>query len=127
MTEALTVMIAGAAGTLCRWGVGRWARHALGAGFPFGTLIVNVVGCLLFGFLMQLAVNGVAMPRAVRTGITVGFLGAFTTFSTFGYETFDLLRQGAWLHAALNGSANLVLGLLAVWGGISAARLVFSG
>ena len=122
MKETLLIMISGAMGSLCRFGVGRGTKHLFGESFPLDTLIVNVIGCLLIGFTTQLMCSGLKVPQAVQTALTVGFLGAFTTFSTFGYATFDFIRQGAFAAAALNGVANLVLGLLAVWLGISSAR-----
>ncbi len=120
----MLIMISGAMGSLCRFGIGRGTKHLFGGTFPLDTLIVNVFGCLLIGFAMQLASSGLKMPQTVHTALTVGFLGAFTTFSTFGYATFDFIRQGAWGHAAFNSTANLVLGLLAVWLGMTGARMI---
>ena len=114
----------GALGALSRYGVGSLASRMLGAGFPYGTLIVNVVGCLLLGFIMELSLSAEGLSKGVRTAMTVGFLGAFTTFSTFGYETVQFLRQGAWLPALGNVAANVLVGLLAVGLGLMAARLV---
>ena len=124
MKEISLIMVFGALGTLSRYGVGRLSRQLLGEGFPYGTLLVNVVGCLLFGLVSQLALGDEAVPRALRLAITVGFLGAFTTFSTFGYETFQLLKDGAVAPALANGAANLILGLLAIWAGIAAGRVL---
>jgi len=124
--EAMLVMLFGGAGTLSRWGIGRWTRHLWGDRFPYGTLVVNVVGCLVFGFAMSLFLEETRLSRPLQTAITVGFLGAFTTFSTFGYETFAFAREGAWLHAAGNATANFVLGLIAIGAGILVARIVVS-
>lgn len=123
MVRELTLLaLAGALGTLSRHGVNVWAARALGERLPYGTLAVNLAGCLLLGFAMQWFAMNDGVSRPVRLMLTVGFLGSFTTFSTFGYETFRYLQEGAVADAALNMSLNLALGLLAVWGGIAAAR-----
>lgn len=127
MKETSLIVIFGALGTLARYGAGRLSRHLLGASFPYGTLFVNVAGCLLFGLLAELALGSDAVPRALKLALTVGFLGAFTTFSTFGYETLQLARDGELASAAANGAANLVLGLAAVWAGIGFGKLLLPG
>ena len=124
--EIALVMIFGAMGSLCRFGAGRAAKVYLPAALPFGTMLVNITGCFLFGLIMQVSLSGDFISKDLRTAATTGFLGAFTTFSTFGYETFDLLRQGHWLQAGANASLNLLLGLLAVWAGVTLARLAVS-
>jgi fluoride exporter len=126
MKEALLLMVFGGAGTLGRWGIGCWTRRIWGEGSPHGTLVVNVTGCLVLGFVMTVFLDETPLPRSLQTAVTVGFLGAFTTFSTFGYETLAFAREGAWLHAAGNATANFVLGLVAVGAGIWAARFIAS-
>ena len=123
MKEILYVMMFGAVGALARFGVGKGAKQLLGTGFPHETLIVNVVGCLVIGFLMELSQES-TLPKHLHTGLVVGFLGAFTTFSAFGYATFDLLKQGAMTQALANAGLNLSLGLLAVWLGVVLGRSV---
>ena len=91
---------------------------------PVGTLLVNVVGCLLIGFLAVLAENGRLISAETRNFLVVGILGAFTTFSTFGYESVNLLRDGLNLQFFLNIFLQLVLGLAAVWGGMNLAQLL---
>ena len=115
MMELLALAVAGALGTLARYGVSRWTYAWLGDGFAFGTLAVNVLGCFLLAFLMQLALTGDLVPRTMRLAFGVGFLGAFTTFSTFGFETMRYMDAGAWRLALANVAANLVLGLAATW------------
>ncbi len=127
MKEALLIMVFGSMGSLCRWGVGRWSKDFMGDKLPFGTLIVNVVGCLLLGFATVAILDNTRIPRPLQTAITIGFLGAFTTFSTFGYETFTFMRDGQWLHAAGNATANFVLGLAAVAAGVYAAKAIVVG
>jgi fluoride exporter len=126
MKEIIYVMIFGAMGALSRYGVGKGSKQIFGTGFPHETLIVNVAGCLIIGFLMQLSAKG-GVPKHLHTGLVVGFLGAFTTFSAFGYATFDLLKQGSVAHAVLNAALNLALGLLAVWIGVVLAKTVGAG
>lgn len=127
MREIAIIMVSGAMGTLCRFGVGRFATHVIAKPFPFGTLIVNVLGCFVFGLVMQLGANSPLLSRTVRLAVTVGFLGAFTTFSTFGFETFQFLKEGQWVPALANGMANMALGLLAVWCGVFVARSLALG
>lgn len=126
MLETLVVMGAGALGALSRWSVGRLSKHLWGPAMPFGTLIVNVLGCLLFGFIMQIALSGETFSKTTRLALTTGFLGAFTTFSTFGYETFEFVKNGQWIYALGNVTANLLLGLLAVWLGVTAGKWLIS-
>lgn len=90
---------------------------------PMGTLLVNVFGCLLIGFLAVMAENSRLISVETRNFLIVGILGAFTTFSTFGYESVTLLKNGLNLHFALNIGLQLVLGFLAVWGGMSLAKI----
>jgi CrcB protein len=127
MRDLLLIAMAGAAGTLCRYGVSGVAHRWFGEGFPYGTLTVNVIGCFVLAFLMQLGQTTDVIPRQYRFALTVGFLGAFTTFSTFGFETTRLLEDGAWGPAAMNIGANLVLGVLAVIGGLALARTLVGG
>jgi len=103
--------------------MGRGMVRLLGEGFPYGTLVVNVIGCLLLGLVMQLTLRSGAISAEWRIPLTVGFLGAFTTFSTFGYETVRLLADGAWGLAFANVGANLLVGFVAVWVGLMLARL----
>ena len=118
------VGLAGAAGAASRYGVGLLAERNLGTHFAFGTLLVNVLGCLALGFLLELDRGSNLVTHPVRMLFAVGFLGAFTTFSTFGYETLRYMQDGASHLALLNVSANLLLGLGAVWLGYMSARLV---
>ncbi len=123
----LLIAVAGAAGAVSRYGVGLWAHRQLGGHFAFGTLLVNVLGCLLFGFVLELEAQTDWIGTSGRLFLTVGFFGAFTTFSTFGFETLKYLQAGDHQLAFLNVAANLVLGLLAVWLGWTLARLAAGG
>ena len=121
MREIVLIMVFGAVGALGRFGLTKAAYQVFGSGFPFGTLIANVAGCLLIGALMALS-SKLPVPKYVLSGIVVGFLGALTTFSSFGYATFDLFKQGAVGPALANIGLNLVLGLSAVWLGVLLGR-----
>ena len=125
MQAFFLVGIAGAVGAVSRYGVGLLAERSLGSHFAFGTLLVNVLGCLALGFLLEMDRGTAVVTHPVRLLLAVGFLGAFTTFSTFGYETLRYVQDGASHLALLNVSANLVLGLGAIWVGFSAARLIW--
>lgn len=93
--------------------------------FPVGTLAVNVIGCLLIGFLGELAQARAAVTPEMRMFIFVGILGGFTTFSSFGYETVQLVRDSELLLASLNVLAQMALGLAAVSLGVLVGRLIF--
>ncbi|GJL53394.1 MAG: putative fluoride ion transporter CrcB [Nitrospirales bacterium] len=92
-------------------------------GFPFGTLIVNIVGCFLIGLLNGLADTRQLLGPELRLFLFVGVLGGFTTYSTFGYETFSLLRDAEFPRAILSVGVHVVIGLGAVWAGDAVGRL----
>jgi CrcB protein len=94
---------------------------------PLGTLLVNVIGCLLIGVLATLAENGQVLTAEHRNFLIVGILGAFTTFSTFGYESVVLLKNGAQFNFFANLALQLILGFSAVWAGMNLARLFQKG
>ena len=127
MLEVLLIACAGGLGAVSRYGLSGLAVRALGNGFPYGTLIVNVLGCFAIGFLMQIGVTSDAIPRAARQAAVLGFLGAFTTFSAFGYETTRYMGDGAWGIAAANAAANLFLCILATVVGAVIGRVVVGG
>ena len=126
MRTTLLIALAGSLGTLARYGLALAVYAALGTGFPWGTLLVNVIGCLLFGVAMQ-AWGAHALGDEARAVTTVGFLGAFTTFSTFSYETLAHLQDGRWAAALGNIGASIVLGLGAVWLGMQLAKTIWGG
>lgn len=127
MQTIILVAVAGAAGAVSRYGVGVLAARTLGDQFAFGTLVVNVVGCLALGVLVEAERATGLVTHPLRMLLIVGFLGAFTTFSAFGYETLRFVQDGAPSLAMLNLSANLVLGLGGVWVGFLMGRAVFPG
>lgn len=120
----LPLMIAtfGALGCLSRYYVSGWTYEVFGRGFAYGTLTVNALGSLLIGLIMEFGLRGDLLSAAMRTGLTIGFLGGFTTFSTFSYETFRMLEDGEFLLATANAVGSLAACLLCTWLGILAAR-----
>lgn len=123
MTKQLifALSIGAVSGTLLRYGLSILLNKPL---FPLGTLCVNIVGCLLIGILASLSSSAFPIPKEVRIGLQVGFLGSFTTFSSFGYETMRLVEEGRVLTALINVLANNGIGLGAVWAGSNLARVL---
>jgi CrcB protein len=125
MLRILLVGLGGFAGAIARYGLGGWVHRSTGSvAFPYGTLVVNVLGCLCIG-----AISGIAESRGVfgpetRVFLLIGLLGGFTTFSSFGYETLQLLRDGQSVYGLVNVLANVLLGLAAVWFGWALARWI---
>jgi CrcB protein len=117
--ELSWLALAGAAGTLSRYGLSGCVQWLTGEKFPWGTLAVNVVGCFLFGLIWTLAEDRLVIAGQTRFIILTGFMGAFTTFSTFGFETGELLRDSQYWRAVGNVLANNVLGILAVLLGLA--------
>jgi CrcB protein len=120
------IAVAGALGAVARWGLGGLVQRWAGADFPWGTLLINLLGCFALGFLMHVSLNS-TMSAETRQMIGTGILGAFTTFSTNGYETLRLLQEGAWRLAAGNIAGNVVAGILLAWLGMVTARLILGG
>jgi CrcB protein len=116
--QLVLLIVFGAAGTLARYALQGAVQFRTGAGFPTGTLAVNLLGCFLLGGIGQYSLNYLAFPPEWRVAITLGFLGAFTTFSTFGWETVRMLEDGEWGKAMLYVAASVIGGVLAVMAGI---------
>jgi CrcB protein len=117
----LWVVVAGGIGSGARYLVGVWAIDRFGAGFPYGTIIINLAGCFALGFVAHLGSASAWNPE-VRVAITVGLLGGFTTYSTFNHETLQLLMSGSAGAALANVALTVVGGLLAGWLGLVVAR-----
>jgi len=115
MTKLLFIAFGGGAGAVSRYLVAGWGQRLIPGTFPLGTLLVNVLGCLLIGFLATLLTGPLIVREEYRIAILVGFLGGFTTFSTFGYETFELAVDREWWQAVFNLMASNAMGLLAIW------------
>lgn len=117
-------IVAGAAiGAPLRYFAGRLATEMFGSRFPAATLTVNITGCLLIGILATLAIERDALTKEARFLLITGLLGSYTTFSAFGLETYDLVRNGDVARAMANAVASVILGVLAVWAGAVIARL----
>ena len=116
--------IGGMVGTLARFGLSGWIQASAGPTFPWGTLVVNLVG----SFALGLGVRGAeltGLSPELRAMVTIGFCGAFTTFSTFSFESFELLRDGAWGRALVYALSSVGMGTLALAFGLTAAGFLF--
>jgi CrcB protein len=122
MTHVLAIAVGGAVGSVLRFWMSNGVHAIAGRGFPFGTLSVNVLGCLMMGFLFVLFVDRFSSDTVWRAGILIGVLGGFTTFSSFSIETFNLIEEGALLKAGLNMMLSLTLCVAATWLGAILAR-----
>lgn len=123
MNRFWLIAVGAVLGANARYWLGLWAADRFGVTFPYGTLLVNVIGCFLLGFVVTLATGRLVLPPEARLLIAVGFFGSFTTFSSFAVETLALAQAGALWRSVLNILANNVIGLTAAWLGIAAARL----
>jgi len=122
MGKLLVIGAGGFLGAVARYALAGIVQRRAGALFPAGTLVVNAVGCLLLGALFAVVESRPALGPQARAFLAVGILGSFTTFSTFGYETLELVRVGAPRLALGNVAANVVIGLAALWVGRVAVR-----
>lgn len=121
-SQVIAVAVGGALGSVLRFGVSGWVHGLFGRDFPYGTLVVNVVGCLAMGFLFVLFLERVTDAAVWRAGVLIGLLGGFTTFSAFSMETLTLFEDGFYVRAIANVAANVVLCLIAVWIGVWSGR-----
>lgn len=116
--------LAGAAGTLARYGLSGLVGRSIGTTFPWGTATVNILGCLFFGFLWAFIENKLPVGGQLRMILFVGFFGAFTTFSTFAFETCRLLEDSQWLWAAGNLLLQTVVCIVALMAGMKFGKLL---
>ena len=116
------IAIGGAAGAVARYLVDGWVSQRTGGSFPLGTLVVNLTGTFLLGLLATLAIERSLLPAVIRPALVIGFLGAYTTFSTWMLESWRLTEQGAWVAAAVNVGGSVVLGVVALGAGIALGR-----
>lgn len=122
LIEGVAVAVGGAAGAVARWAVSSGIHRWLGRDFPWGTLTVNVVGSFAMGLLAVLLLDRLALGPAWRAGLMVGFLGAFTTFSTFALETVELAQGGLGMRALANIAVSVTACVLAAIVGVQLAR-----
>ncbi len=116
------IALFGALGCLSRYFLSGWAYNIFGRSFPYGTLAVNIIGAYVIGLVMELSIRSELISPSLRIGLTIGFLGGLTTFSTFSYETFRLLEDGEFLIASINIFISVLVCLFFTWAGIETAR-----
>ncbi len=122
MTKLLLIALGGSAGAVLRYLLAGWGQRLTSGPFPLGTLLVNLIGCLVMGFLVGVLTGPLLVREEYRLALLVGFVGSFTTFSTFGYETLALLQDREWGGAALNVAVSNVVGIAAVLAGMRLAE-----
>lgn len=119
----LAISIGAVLGANARYLLGGWIAERFGTTFPLGTLVINVTGSLLIGVVLTLSTDRL-VPSWFRPALAIGFLGSYTTFSTFSYETIGLVQDGAWAAAALNIGSSVGAALVGVYAGTVLARLI---
>ena len=124
MEKFLLISAGAILGANARYWIGDWAAQKMGANFPYGTFIINISGSLLIGFFLTLATERLLIDPRWRLLIAVGFLGAYTTFSTFAFESFNLLAKGQWLAGLGNLFGSTVLGVAAVALGVYLGKAI---
>ena len=124
MQKYFFIALGGALGSVARFWIGSAIASRLGTRFPYGTFVINITACVIIGFSLAFLGGRADVNPAWRFLIPVGFVGAYSTFSTFEWEIFAQLQSGAFLIAALYVVLSLVLGLAGVWCGMTVARLV---
>ena len=122
--KLLWIAIAGALGTLARYWLGGKVQRMTGGSFPWGTMAVNLSGCFVFGILWALAVERFNIGGELRIIVLLGFMGAFTTFSTLVFESAELLRASQWLKMGLNLAGQNFFGFVALYAGIVCGRVL---
>lgn len=122
MQKYLLIAVGGALGSIARYWVGSTVASRLGTRFPYGTFVINLTACVLIGFTLTVLARRAALNPAWRFLVPIGFIGAYSTFSTYEWETLSLLRGGAFLEASLYALGSLVLGLVATWAGVMIAE-----
>ena len=121
--KLLYVGVGGFFGAVLRYWISGWVYQLTGTDFPYGTLVVNLIGAFLLGIFMAVALQA-NISTAMRHLVAIGMLGAFTTFSTFSYETLQLLQHGELWRGLLNIGVSIIAGLIAVWLGMLMGRFM---
>ena len=122
MIQALLVAVGGAIGSVLRYYVGQWSLRLMGPNFPWGTLVVNVVGCFVIGVFAELIARRFNASEELRLLLITGFLGGFTTFSAFSLDAMSLIERGAIASAAVYMVASVGLSMAAVFTGLAVMR-----
>lgn len=122
MTQLLAIAAGGAIGSVMRFVMSTWVYSLLGRGFPYGTLVVNVIGSLAMGFLTVVLIERMSLGPEWRAAILIGVLGGFTTFSSFSIETLNLIEAGAHAKAFANALLSVVICVGATWIGVVVGR-----
>ena len=121
------IALGGALGAVARYQVASMIQSRLASGFPWGTFVVNVSGCFVMGAAAAVLAERSAASANWRFLLPVGFIGAYTTFSTFEFETYRAVGEGSWLVGSANVLGSVIVGYVALWLGIVLARLVVTG
>jgi fluoride exporter len=124
LSKYFYIAVGGALGAIARYWVGSAIASRLGAKFPYGTFVINISACIIIGFSLTYLGKRAELNPAWRYLIPTGFVGAYSTFSTYEWETLSSLRDGALSLAALYAIGSLVVGLVAVWGGAVLAEVI---
>jgi fluoride exporter len=124
LQKYLLIAAGGALGSIARYWVGSTVSGRMGARFPYGTLLVNITACVILGFTLTCLGKRADLNPAWRYFIPLGFIGAYSTFSTYEWETLSTMRSGAFLLAGLYAIGSMVLGLAATWCGVALADLL---
>ena len=124
MVHVLLVGIGGFAGAVARWVVDARISAWTGGSLPWGTFAVNVSGSFFVGLLFALVVERATLPTELRGPLMIGFLGAYTTFSTLALESWRMIEDGAWLYASANLVGSVIVGVVAVVIGVALGRAI---
>jgi len=124
LTNLIAIAVGGAFGALSRYGASQWVYSLLGRSFPFGTLVVNVAGSFVMGFLAVLLIERLVAGPELRAFLMIGFLGSFTTFSTFSLETVNLISSGEVIKAGVNMLISVFVCVTACWFGMLLGRQI---
>jgi len=124
LQKYLMIAVGGALGSMARYWVGSTISGRMGARFPYGTMVINMTACVIIGFTLTYFGKRADVNPAWRFLVPIGFIGAYSTFSTYEWETLSAMRSGAFLLAAIYAAGSLVLGLAATWCGTALADLL---
>ncbi len=122
MQKYIYIALGGSLGSIARYWVGSTIASRLGTKFPYGTFVINITACVIIGFSLTYLNRRIELNPAWRFLVPIGFVGAYSTFSTYEWETLSTVRSGAFLEASLYAFSSLFLGLIAVWAGILIAE-----